>query len=119
MDYGGPTKETPAATGRVVVVASCGGGIYKSNKTVEQQLLWERVSGSGEGKGKAAKGRKGEGERDKPGGEKRKREREQQAKQSKRERDETRENSDPTRPTGSTTSARISCSATPILRGSH
>lgn len=75
MDYGGPTKETPAATGRVVVVTSCGGGIYKSNKTVEQQLLWERVSGSGEGKGEAAKGRKGEGERDKPGGEKRKRER--------------------------------------------
>lgn len=63
MDHGGPTKETPAATGRVVVVASCGGGIYKSNKTVEQQLLRERVR---------ERGRKGEGERDKPGGEKRK-----------------------------------------------
>lgn len=62
MDYGGPTKETPAATGRVVVVASCGGGIYKSNKTVEQQLLREEgESGSGVGKGGGGQGEKGRG----------------------------------------------------------
>ena len=44
-------------------------------------------------------------------------------KQRKRKRDEVEENSDPTRPTGSPGSARISCSTTPCaalhLRGSH
>ncbi|EGI60107.1 hypothetical protein G5I_11741 [Acromyrmex echinatior] len=101
------------------------GGIYKSNKTAEQQLTG--VSGSGGDGEEQSRDRKGESEQDKPRGEKRKAVREERAKQRERarerererERCETQENSDPTRPTGSSASTRISCSATPILRGSH
>ena len=90
MERGGPTKETPADPRRGDGGSSSirGGGIYKSNKTVEQQL-------SGRVRAQAARrrneretatGRKGERERDKPGGEKRKAAGEERAKQSKRER---------------------------------
>lgn len=61
MERGGPTKETPADPRRGDGGGSSirGGGIYKSNKTVEQQL-----SGSESGqRGGGMRGKRPRGER--------------------------------------------------------